>query len=261
MTGHMRVEYAMIGNRPLLSDELRRRVSLIQLKPDTARPENRSDFRHPDLLQWVAANRGKAIWAVLVLIKNWIDQGAWTPRHAPVIGSYEAYVDVIGGILEAASPAWITWQANRDELSQIASDNEESEIESLLSAWAATGGKPMEGVELCALAEAQKIVLPIARVPNGGEFEYKTRSMGQYLSGFAGRIFALESGEYELAKSPVKGTGWYPWTLTKKQPAPQAKKKGLRPQRQLIKRDPVQPIGGALLKAMQSKETIPNPWG
>ncbi len=257
----IRASFVLIGNRPLLSDELRRRVSLIQLKPDTAHPEKRNDFRHPDLLQWVKTNRGKAIWAVLILIKNWIDKGAWTPQHAPVIGSYESYADVIGGILEAASPAWITWQGNRDELAQIASDDEETDVEALLSAWVATGGKPMEVVDLCVLAEAAKITLPVKKTPMGGDFEYSTRALGKFLKGYSGRIFALEDGEYELSQSSTKGASWYPWTLKKKQSAAKTcKAKALRPQRQLFKPAIVQPLGGALLKAVQGKESYPNPF-
>lgn len=257
----IRASFVMIGNRPLLSDELRRRVSLIQLKPDTARPEHRSDFRHADLLQWVKAHRGKAIWAVLILIKNWIDKGTWTSRHAPVIGSYESYVDVIGGIIEAASPAWITWQGNRDELAQIASDDEETDVEALLSAWVATGGKPMEVADLCALAETAKITLPVKKTPMGGDFEYSTKALGKFLKGYSGRIFALESGEYELAQSSTKGASWYPWILTKKQSeAKTGKAKGLRPQRQLIAPRKPAPLSGALLKAMQDGSSAPNPW-
>lgn len=257
----IRASFVLIGNRPLLSDELRRRVSLIQLKPDTAHPEKRNDFRHSNLKQWVEANRGKAIWSVLILVQNWIDKGAWTPQHAPVIGSYEAYADVIGGILEAASPSWITWQGNRDELAQIASDDEETDVEALLSAWVATGGKPMEVADLCALAEAAKITLPVKKTPMGGDFEYSTRALGKFLKGYSGRIFALEDGEYELSQSSTKGANWYPWTLKKKQSAAKtAKAKGLRPQRQLIKPAIVQPLGGALLKAMQDGSSAPSPW-
>ncbi|MFN3723488.1 MAG: hypothetical protein ACK4VZ_10610 [Paracoccaceae bacterium] len=257
----IRASFVMIGNRPLLSDELRRRVSLIQLKPDTARPEHRSDFRHSDLLQWVKEHRGKAIWSVLILVKNWIDQGALTPKHAPVIGSYESYVDVIGGILEAASPAWITWQGNRDELAQIASDDEETDVESLLSAWVAAGGKPMEVADLCALAEAAKITLPVKKTPMGGDFEYSTRALGKFLKGYSGRIFALEDGEYELSQSSTKGANWYPWTLKKKQSvAKTGKAKGLRPQRQLIKPARIQPLGGGLSSTLKSGVEPPNPF-
>lgn len=218
----IRASHVLVGIRPLLSDELRRRMNLIEMKPQTAKPEDRKNFRHEDLLAYVRANRGDFIWAVLVLAKNWIQNGCHAPKHAPVIGSYNAYRYVVGGIIEAAAANWTTWQSNRAALDEIASDGEDEEIVNLLCAWwdqgeLANGGT--EASDLCALAEDRKITLPLKRVPHGEEFEYSPKSMGRYLKGYTGRHFIMDDGtEVELSQSKTRGNGGYPWMLAKVEP-------------------------------------------
>jgi hypothetical protein len=214
----VRCSFMLVGIRPLLSDELRRRTSLIEMKPQTAKPEHRSGFRHNDLMQYVKQHRGDFVWAALVLIKNWLQKGRPAPKHAPVIGSYQAYRNVIGGIIEAAAPNWITWQSNRDALDEIASDGENDEIENLLSVWwehgISTNGD--EASALCTLAETHKVTLPVKRVQMGGEHEYSSRSLGKYLKSFVGRHFVMDDGtEVELSQSSTRGNGGYPWLLKK----------------------------------------------
>ncbi|MDA8584984.1 hypothetical protein N9L47_01810 [Rhodobacteraceae bacterium] len=215
--------FVIVGNRPLLSDELRRRTSLIEMKPQTANPEERSGFRHESLMGYVKKHRGDFVWATLVLALNWIQKGCPEPKHAPIIGSYEAYRYVIGGIIEVASESWTTWQQNRSALNEIASDGEEEEIENLLAAWWSSCLSPdgAEAPELCAIAEAEKIALPIKRVPLGGEHEFSTRSMGRYLKTFVGRHFEMEDGTtVELCQSQKRGKGGYPWKLSKVEKKP-----------------------------------------
>ena len=81
--------FTLVGIRPLLSDELQRRMSLIELKPQTASPESPTGFMYPNLLAHIRDTRGELIWTLLVLVCNWMQNGRKTPKHAPVIGSYE----------------------------------------------------------------------------------------------------------------------------------------------------------------------------
>lgn len=255
--------HMLVGIRPLLSDELRRRMSLIEMKPQTAKPEDRKDFRHEDLLAYVRANRGQIIWAVLVLAKNWIQKGCPAPTHAPVIGSYNAYRYVVGGIIEAAATNWTTWQGNRAALNEIASDGEDEEIVNLLCAWWHHGELANAGTEssdLCVLAEDRKISLPLKRVPHGEEFEYSPKSMGRYLKGYMGRHFIMDDGtEVELSKSMTRGNGGYPWVLTKVEPK---EKHGAAEQtggsRIGIKRE--KPAVNTLLKSSSNGEAMDNPF-
>lgn len=254
----IRASFMFVGIRPLLSDELRRRMSLIEMKPQTAKPELRSDFRHEDLAHYVKTHRGDFIWAVLVLVKNWIQKGCPRPVHAPIIGSYQAYRYVIGGIIEAAAPNWTTWQSNRHVLDEIASDGEEEEIENLLSAWWQQGAAPSEASDLCDIAETFKVPLPVKRVPLGDEFEYTARSMGRYLKGFAGRHFEMDDGtEVELCQSDKRGKGGFLWQLRKVSP----KAHSANGTQNEIKFEPPSPKASPLLSKKPGLAVAADPFG
>jgi hypothetical protein len=91
------------GNNVQMSKEISRRTVLIRLDPGVENPEERTGFRHPDLDRWVARNLGQLSWAVCVIIRAWFAAGApeWKiPKGAAVIGSYERWCRVLGGILD-----------------------------------------------------------------------------------------------------------------------------------------------------------------
>ena len=58
-------------------------------------------FRHPDFPGWVSENRGKIIAALLTLARAWFAVGQPAPS-SKILGSYESWSTVIGGILEHA---------------------------------------------------------------------------------------------------------------------------------------------------------------
>ena len=66
----------------------------------TSDPFTRTGFKHPKLLQWIRANRGQLVWSLLILVQHWIAEGQ--PRGTEVMGSFEEWIGVVGGILGAA---------------------------------------------------------------------------------------------------------------------------------------------------------------
>lgn len=197
-------------------------------------------------------------------MRNWIDKGCPAPKHAPVIGNYEAYRSVIGGILEAAANNWTTWQSNRAALDEIASDGEEDEVVHLLSSWWASSqaSKGVEAAELCGLADENEISLPLRRVPHGEEFEYSSKSMGHYLKRFAGRLFEMEDGiEVELVQSTKRGKGGYPWLLKKvvKKPVTQPTEQ-IEPPKPKAAIKPKVDTSSVFEAVANLTGTPPNPW-
>ena len=89
------------GNNVALGRQLTRRVYRVRLNAKVARPEQRVGFRHPDLLRWVGENRGRIVAAVLVLCRAWVVAGR-PPGDAPMLGSFEDWSAVVGGILTFA---------------------------------------------------------------------------------------------------------------------------------------------------------------
>ena len=89
------------ANNPSLSAELTSRTVRIRLDAKVERPRHqRTGFRHERLREWARENRGRLATAALVLIRNWIEQFALPGTMQ--MGSFEDYVAVIGGILNAA---------------------------------------------------------------------------------------------------------------------------------------------------------------
>ena len=70
-----------------------------------ARPWTRAsaDFQQPNLLEWTRLHRADLLAAIFTLARAWIIAGRPGPEQGtPELGSYEAWRNVIGGILSTA---------------------------------------------------------------------------------------------------------------------------------------------------------------
>lgn len=119
------------ANNPVLTEELIRRTVRIRLDAETDRPGQRTGFRHPNLRAWATAQRGALIAAALTLVRAWVVAGR--PVGTQVMGSFESYAEILGGILAAvAVPAFL---GNLDELYEVA-DAEGAQWGRLVELWA-----------------------------------------------------------------------------------------------------------------------------
>ena len=109
----IRCAWIATGNNPAFSNEMARRIVRIRLDARTDQPWRREGFRHPDLMGWVRANRGRLVAACLTLGQAWIAAGR--PRGRRSIGSYEAWAQVLGGVLEVAGVDGLPRQPRRDD--------------------------------------------------------------------------------------------------------------------------------------------------
>jgi hypothetical protein len=97
----IRCVWVTTGNNVMMSTEIARRTVIIQLDTNMEQPWTRQEFKHPDLRQWVNEYRELLIWAAHTLIQGWIAAGKPAPK-CKLLGSYEQWTIVIGGILEHA---------------------------------------------------------------------------------------------------------------------------------------------------------------
>jgi len=89
------------GNNLQLGGDLPRRCFWIRLDAQSARPWQRTNYRHPDLMPWVGCERGRVLGAILTISRAWILAGRPKPSAAvPRVGGFEGWRDIIGGILE-----------------------------------------------------------------------------------------------------------------------------------------------------------------
>jgi putative DNA primase/helicase len=96
-----RAAWVATANSPKSSTQIARRCVRIRIDSQSERPEDRTGFRHPDLIQWVKDHRAHLAWACLTIIQAWVARGRplW---QGVAIGSYEAWRGVMGGILDVA---------------------------------------------------------------------------------------------------------------------------------------------------------------
>jgi hypothetical protein len=177
----IRCVWCMTGNNPVLSTEIARRTIRIRLDPRVDRPWLRTGFRHPDLLGWVTANRGRLVWAALVLIKNWLARGRPAPEGLTPLGSYEQWSAVIGGILAAAKiPGFLS---NLEEFYELA-DHEGTVLRAFIALW----WEKFQGQEVGAVE-----LLPLAQAVDGLDIHGKDerglrQSLGKLLAKQRGRV-------------------------------------------------------------------------
>ena len=84
--------------------EILRRMVMIELDAKVANPEQRKPeggWLHAELPRWINENRADLVWAVLVLVQNWIAKGM-VPWEGQPKASFEAWSRVMGGILRDA---------------------------------------------------------------------------------------------------------------------------------------------------------------
>lgn len=98
----LRWTWLATGNHLEYSDEIQRRVVPVNLDPEVEHPHLRSGFRHK-LPDWAVANRHRLIGAVVLLVRAWLEKDRPGPAEGvPPLGSFEAWRDVLGGVLNVA---------------------------------------------------------------------------------------------------------------------------------------------------------------
>jgi DNA-binding transcriptional ArsR family regulator len=128
------------GNNVIIGGDLARRTFKTRIDPQDPMPWQRSGFRHPDLIQWVQQTRGRILASVFTLARAWIQAGRPAPVEVPRVGSFEAWRDMIGGILESAGVS--DFMGNANEV-YLAADEDRTQWENFLSAlWNRYGSEP-----------------------------------------------------------------------------------------------------------------------
>jgi hypothetical protein len=107
--------FIVTGNNVALGDDMSRRCVWIQLNAQTSTPYRRTGFRHPNLKEWARGHRKQLVISVLTLIRAWFAAGQ-PESMTPVIGSFEPWCRLIGGVLAHAGVEGFL--ENFDELSR-----------------------------------------------------------------------------------------------------------------------------------------------
>jgi hypothetical protein len=146
--------WLLTANNPTTTLEIARRSVRIRIEPGTDQPWLRTGFKHNPLRQWIHDSRGRLVHAVLVLVQAWVVAGR--PVGNRVLGSFEAWSNVIGGILTVAGiPGFLE---NLENLYETA-DAEGRQWRALCSRWwEAHQGQKVNATEIYKLADAHQLL-------------------------------------------------------------------------------------------------------
>lgn len=137
------------GNNVGLTREMARRTVRCRLNTHTEIPSQGRSFKHDPLLPWVIENRGRLLWSLYVLVRNWLSRGR-QPFLGNVLGSYEEWSRVVGGVLDAAEiPGFLT---NREAVYESVEEGS-SELSFFEAWWSQYMDSPVESDGLCKLAQ------------------------------------------------------------------------------------------------------------
>jgi putative DNA primase/helicase len=92
------------ANNLELSLEIARRSYWIRLDAQVEKPWERppEEFKHPELKAWAKENRAELLSALMTLGRYWFHKKQPVPDDLPVMGSFESWSRVLGGVLHAA---------------------------------------------------------------------------------------------------------------------------------------------------------------
>lgn len=192
----IRCLWVATGNNPEFSNEMARRLVRIRLDARVDQPWRRSGFRHPNLTAWVKANRGELVAACLTLCQAWVAAGM--PRGGTIVGSFEGWAGVMGGVLTVAGvPGFL---ANVDEMLEAA-DAEGAIWRAFVARWWESHHASPIGV-----GDLYKVALltepPIA-LGDGNERSQKTR-LGKALGRMRDRIFHVGPTAIRIASAGIR---------------------------------------------------------
>ena len=87
------------GNNVVPTTEIARRCVWIRLDANAERPHERTGFKHQYVKNWATENRSALVTAVITLINGWMQAGR-PNYHGKLLGSYERWNALIGGLLQ-----------------------------------------------------------------------------------------------------------------------------------------------------------------
>ena len=121
------------GNNIQLGGDLPRRCYPIRLDAKVDKPWQRTEFKHPDLIEWIIEHRGELLAALLTIARAWYVAGKPRDPTTPVVGSFNTWASSMGGILQLAGVSGFL--GNLDRVYELANE-EATQWENFLSEWA-----------------------------------------------------------------------------------------------------------------------------
>lgn len=140
------------GNNVEIGGDMGRRVLHVRLLSPEERPEERTAFKHPDLIAWVRNERPRLVRAALTILRAYVVAGR--PEQEGVrLGSFEDWARFV-----ASAVVWVGLPdpcKTRDGLEERA-ESDEARLGGLIDAWTASfGNEGRTAAEVLRLIESE----------------------------------------------------------------------------------------------------------
>ena len=180
------------GNAIKTSQEIARRIVKIKIDAKRDQPWLRpeSEFKHPNIREWAAENRGQLVWACLVLGQAWITAGK--PLGKQTLGMFESWARVMGGILDVAGVEGFL--SNLKEIYAEMDEETAAWREFIGAWWEKFGSGAVVTAELYSMAVENDLLMTV--LGDKGERSQKIK-LGRALGKLNGRFF----GEYKVVEA------------------------------------------------------------
>lgn len=171
------------ANNPRATGEIVKRCVPTVLVPPDDKPEERTGFKHADLIGWVREHRLEILGAIFGMIESWRLAGCPKPIGKPM-GGFEAWYRTVGGIM--AHCGYADWRTNASAWQTIA-DQHSDDLRAFVSAWRTVYGTNPVGLQsLFSLAKEKGLFEHIQLKPTD---KAQLVAFGQMLSKIIGRCF------------------------------------------------------------------------
>jgi len=183
--------WALTSNNGKIKEDFLRRSAYIRLNAKTENPQERTGFRHENLIQWVKMNRFKIWGAVLKIADEWIAAGS--PR-ATIKGnaSFVEWSAIMGGVLALVGRDDL--MQNAQTMAQNVGVTGEDVSELATAAIERLGAGPYLLKELLEIATEKELLL---NVTGEGSARAQTTRLGTWL----GKRHEMVSGGFLVERS------------------------------------------------------------
>lgn len=197
------------ANNPTTKADTARRILPIRLETSLENPQDRSDFRFPDVIAWVKENRALLVVAGLTILRA--HAAACWPVGVPQWGSYEAWRRTVG--------AAVHWASGHDPLAtreNLDGDDEGANaLDRLLKWFEGMGmtqgkGEQYSAAALLGKASHDEELMDVLECLHGKQTKLDSRALGYALRANAKRIRA---NRYLVAERNDENVSM--WTIAK----------------------------------------------
>ena len=209
VTVPLQAVWMLTGNNVSFRGDLGRRVVPCDIDPKRDHPEDRTDFRHPDLRAYISRERSRFVAAALTALRAYYVAGQ-PPHDKPPKGSFESWDSVVRGTL--------IWLGAGDPLGGCDRIREDADtdldaLRQALGAWqTAFDGAPATAAEAIRRATEggyRDLAAAIANLAGCAVSRLDTRKLGYALRRVRGRRVA---GRFFEAGQPIR-TGAKRWRV------------------------------------------------